>query len=129
MKPLIDRIKECSSYRDLYHLSEELLENGIVLTATANGTKVLCAIREGRLVMGKIFRDFIFVDGKNNDSIDQISSEIIQRFVSENISKERLSDNTPSYLKMTSLYGVPRVAEAKLLGEQKIRYISRFIQD
>jgi hypothetical protein len=131
MKKLLKSLEKCYTYRDLYHLEEQFLENGLALTTTNNGTRVLCAIRDGQVQGRQMFQDFIFIDQPDQNVLESRQLEIIKNFVQENASNEKLALEPKSYHKKYSLYG-PAFSfneEKRLLGEQTIRYISRLIED
>lgn len=125
---VISILKNCVTYRDLYSLSEEFYKNGLCLTHTNNGTRVLCAIENGDICTDNLFEDYIYIEGKENDLIPDRLREVITVFCDKRKSNNRLHDRTPSYHKNVSLYGKP-LSEKRMLEEQQIRYISTFIQD
>jgi hypothetical protein len=121
-------LNNCVTYRDLYALKKDFYNYGLYLTNTNNGTKVLCAIAEGVIKTQKLFEDYIFIEGKDNEHIPERLREVISVFVAENMSNNKLYDNTPSYLKNVEFYGKP-LNKQSMLEEQQIKYISTLIQD
>lgn len=123
-----NQIKNCITYRDLYALENDFHNNGLYMTQTNNGTRVLCAIDDGSIKTENLFEDYIFIEGKLSDLIPERLIEMVLVFLEQNKSNNRLTVNKPNYYKNVSLYG-NALTEKKKIEEQAIRFISTFIQD
>jgi hypothetical protein len=125
---ILDVLENCLTWRDLYSLGEVFLEHGLLLTSTINNNRVLCAIREGKIAQKTLFNDYIFVEGKESDYIEDRSREVLIKFIKENASSNRLQHNLVNYQDKIRFYGKP-IAIAENIDNQQIEYISRIIGD
>lgn len=126
MDKILKYIEKCVNWRDLYSLRESFLEHGLCLTNTINNNRVLCAIRNGKIANKSIFDDYIFVEGEDNDYINERSKEILIQFIKENASSDKLELKAINYQDNIRLYGKP-IAISESNAAQQIEYISRMI--
>lgn len=125
---ILDILENCLTWRDLYSLKEVFLEHGLCLTSTINNNRVLCAIRNGQIAQKTIFDDYIFVEGKEGDYIEDRPREILTKFIKENASSNKLDNKTKNYQDNIRFYGKP-IAINGNNSTQQIEYISHIIGD
>jgi len=128
---IVQYINKCITWRDLYSLKESFLQHGLCIANTVNGNRAICVIKNGKMVADRLFDDYIFIEGRDNDYIPGKVIEMIIEFVEKNSSDELLLPFIKSYHINANFYGRPLriVNEHKMLSEQRIKYISDFIQD
>ena len=128
---IVKYIRKCITWRDLYSLKESFLQHGLCIANTVNGNRVICVIKNGKMTADRLFDDYIFAEGRDNDYIPDKIIEMISEFVVENSSNESLLPNIKNYHINANFYGKPLIIvnEHKMLSEQQIKYISDFIQD
>ena len=129
---LIYKINSCNCWKTLYSLSEELLNYGLSIKITENGSHTLCRIANGKPIYNKIIEDFIFIESNDEYSeIPQKSLDLIIQFLKQNASSNKIIDQTPLYRQNIAFYGQPIFVENEknLMAEQHVYAISRLIID
>lgn len=103
---LIDKVKCCCDYRSLLKLQEDLHNHGLTIESLQSGKHILCIIQNGRPVAEDLFIDYIYLEKSSLlEDINDLKRDVITDFIERNISSEKLTIQTPSYVNQNSLYG------------------------
>lgn len=127
---IIEKIKRCASWDDLYSIGEEFIKYGMIIKITESGKRTLCRIENGRPIHNRIIDDYIFIQSEGV-SIPRRTINLIVEFVRKhtNTNENKIVPDIKGYHITNAVYGNPAIAiKSFTLSEQISRQINRIIE-
>jgi len=124
---LLDKLRLCSNYNNLFGLEKDFNSVGLTLQPTFQNWIALCKIEEGKPSAKSIMEDYMFISPieKKSDTIPSRTIECITDFVCNNAGKPAsLEDSTTTWRSGVKTYG----QRLRVVNED-INHIVQFIQD